>query len=82
MLELSFLFLLTLSHSLGSLAARLESGVHCASNSSACETGDNLLSFAGAVASLSACRQLCYADPDCQYLTYFPSLFPFFLFPV
>ena len=55
-----------------SLAADPAPGLSCSSNSTACGTGeDNLLSFTGGVTSLTQCRQLCHADPECAYFTYF-----------
>ena len=50
----------------------LASEVTCASNSTACGSGDGgLLSLTGGVTMLTECRQMCHEDTECAYFTYF-----------
>ena len=50
----------------------IESPVKCASNNTACDVqGDGLIdSFAG-VDGIAQCREICYADEDCGFITYY-----------
>ena len=49
-----------------------ESPVTCASDNVACDAlDDNGLDSIGGVASIEQCRQLCYDNDDCQFITYY-----------
>ena len=52
-----------------------ESPVTCSSDNVACN--DNGLDSIGGVADIEECRQLCYDNDDCQFITYYgPDSFP------
>ena len=56
-----------------------ESPVTCSSSDVACNTEqENILDGIGGVATIEECRQLCYDNEDCQFLTYYGlDSFPF-----
>ena len=50
----------------------LESPVTCFSNNTACDnTEENLLDSLNGVGSVEECRQLCYDNQDCGFITYY-----------
>ena len=49
-----------------------ESPVKCASNNTACDVhGDALINSFNRIETISDCRQLCYDDADCTFITYY-----------
>ena len=56
-----------------------ESPVSCTSDNVACEGhNDNFLDTIGGLATIEECRQLCYDNEDCQFITYYgQESFPF-----
>ena len=57
-----------------------ESPVSCATDNVACDVlDDNGLDSFGGVANIEECRQLCYDNDDCQFITYYGlDSFPFY----
>ena len=62
------LFLIVSSSSLSTF----DSPITCSSNNTACDNhNDNLIETVNGVDTVEECRQLCYDDQECEYLTHY-----------